>query len=169
MVKVYEHKICMFNHHNFSDDCPMPGKVLREALEKLNLLFPPNDPETQRYLHPSVVSLFHELGFCGEGNSSHLGHYRYWQKSLGQLAGELEEEPYGWRQLLPDKNLGILRESPAFWPTAIVAIVLALGSGITSTCFAAKAYDVAVAQYDLALAQVCSTPGANITLPKYCL
>ncbi|RYP47018.1 hypothetical protein DL768_006878 [Monosporascus sp. mg162] len=168
MVKVYKHKICRFNQRNFSDDCPIPRKVLREALETRSLLFPPNDPETQQYLHRQDRP-FHKLGFCGEGNSSRLGHYRYWQNSLGQLAGELERETYGWRQLLPDKNLGNLSESATFWLTTIVAIVLALGSDATSTCVAGKAYNVALAQHDLALAQVCFAPGANITLPKHCL
>ncbi|RYP72904.1 hypothetical protein DL771_003942 [Monosporascus sp. 5C6A] len=114
------------------DDCPVPRKVLREALETLNpLFFPPNDPEAQQYQHRQGRP-FHELGsavrviaatwaITGTG------------RSLDQLAGELEKEPYGWRQSIPEKNLGNLRESATVWLTAIVAMVLALGFGITST------------------------------------
>ncbi|RYO90842.1 hypothetical protein DL764_008380 [Monosporascus ibericus] len=123
MVKVYEQNTSLSNQRDFRDDCPIPRKVLREALETLNLLFPPNDPERRRRLHLQSRP-FYELGFCDEGAL--------------RLATAASRQSQGASHV---------------WLTAIVAIVLALGSGITSTCCAAKAYGAAMAQYDLALAQ----------------
>ncbi|RYP68711.1 hypothetical protein DL771_006512 [Monosporascus sp. 5C6A] len=167
IVTIYQHKICLLNHLQYSQDCPIPQDVLEEALDTLNVLFPPSDIATQRYLGDQG-RLFHLLGYCNRDDYRDLEHYAYWRKNLRQLLGELRDPPYGWRQLRLDENRRNLKEFAMFWIAAVVAVALAVGFGIASTYFAARGYDIAVAQYKLALAQACSAPGANITLPEYC-
>lgn len=170
VVTVYEHKICLLHHFEFDghDVCPIPQGAIKEALDTLNLLFPPDDIPTQNYLENEGKS-FHRLGACGRGvHYRDLSHYRYWNKGLAQLLRATEEEPLGFKQFVLDRRHQNFREVTTFWLAVVAIIFLTLGFGVISTVFAAKSYQVALMQYKLELAQVCSMPRANLSLPHYC-
>lgn len=168
-IKVFEHKIYLYNHlrqepYNFI----VQKAVLEEALRTLNLLFPPDDVKTAEYLE-AYGRPFHELGWCGHGDKLlELDNYKYWRKEIATLHGQLSQEPRGIQQIWPSRDSRNFRDVVSFWIAGILAVGLALGFGITSTYYAALGYKMAVAQYDLALAQACSTAGANDSLPQYC-
>ncbi|KFA68640.1 hypothetical protein S40285_10835 [Stachybotrys chlorohalonatus IBT 40285] len=161
-VTIYEHKICLLNHLQYGQDCPVPRDALEEALDTLNLLFPPTDPATHRYLKAQHRP-FHQLGFCSRNVKRDLQHYRYWQNNLVDLLHDLEEQPYGLGQLRLDKDRRNLLQFATFWIATIVALltVISIAFGVVSTVYAAR-------QYNLALAQACSTPDGAVNLPEYC-
>ncbi|KAI1359135.1 hypothetical protein F5Y08DRAFT_320267 [Xylaria arbuscula] len=170
VVVIYEHKICLLHHFEFEDHgiCPIPKDAIREALDTLNLLFPPDDIPTQKYLDREGKP-FYRLGTCGRGvHYRNLTHYRYWHKGLTYLLRASEEEPIGFKQFRLDKEHRNFREVTTFWLAVVVIIFLTLGFGIISSVFAAKSYQVALMQYKLDLAQACSAPGATVSLPHYC-
>ena len=49
-LTVYRHKICLSNHLDSIDRCPIPKGVLGEILDTLNLLFPFGDLATKQLL-----------------------------------------------------------------------------------------------------------------------
>ncbi|KAI0439859.1 hypothetical protein F4803DRAFT_529493 [Xylaria telfairii] len=169
-VKIYEHKICLLHHFEFEGlhPCPIPREAIREALDTLNLLFPSDDIPTQRYLQDEGKT-FYRLGSCNRDNYRDLSHYYYWHKGLAQLLSATEEEPLGFKQFMLDREHRNFREVTTFWLAVVVIIFLTLGFGIISTVFAAKSYQVAMMQYKLELAQACSMPGANVSMPRYCI
>ncbi|KAI0970244.1 hypothetical protein F4678DRAFT_134226 [Xylaria arbuscula] len=167
VVKVYEHKVCLLHHFEFSDGCPIPQEVIKEALDTLNLLFPPEDVPTQRYLEGEGRP-FHLLGSCNREDYRDLSHYRYWHKGLARLLSVIEEEPPGMKQFVLDRDHRNFRDVTTFWLAVVVIVILTLGFGIITTYFAAKAYQVTLMQYNLELAQACSMPGANVSLSRYC-
>jgi hypothetical protein len=167
VVKIYEHKICLLHHFEFGQACPIPQEAIREALDTLNLLFPPEDRPTQRYLEDEGRP-FHLLGSCNREDYRDLAHYRYWNKGLTWLLEVLEGEPPGLKQFVLDEQHGHFRDVTTFWLAVVVVVVLTLGFGILSTVFAAKGYQVALMQYNLALAQACSVSAAEGSLLQYC-
>ncbi|KAI1428191.1 hypothetical protein F5Y12DRAFT_79495 [Xylaria sp. FL1777] len=167
IVKIYEHKICLLHHFEFDHGCPIPQEAIKEALDTLNLLFPSEDVPTQRYLEEEGKP-FHLLGSCNREDYRDLAHYRYWHKGLARLLSVIEEEPPGLKQFMFDRERNNLRDVTTFWLAAVVIIFLTLGFGIISTVFTVKAYQVALMQYKLELAQACSMPGANLSLSQYC-
>ncbi|KAI1273381.1 hypothetical protein F5Y07DRAFT_256070 [Xylaria sp. FL0933] len=168
VVRIYEHKVCLLHHFEFGYGCPIPQDAIREALDTLNLLFPSEDVQTQRYLEEEGRP-FHLLGSCNREDYRDLAHYRYWYKGLSRLLSVIEEEPPGLKQFMLDRDHRNFRDVTTFWLAVVVIVVLTLGFGIISTVFAAKTYQVALMQYNLELAQACSAQGASASLSRYCV
>ncbi|KAJ2985638.1 hypothetical protein NUW58_g5426 [Xylaria curta] len=155
-VAIYEHKICLLHHSDFGKLCPIPQEAIREALDTLNVLFPPHDLPTQRYLKREGRP-FYQLGSCNRKNNRDLANYRYWHEGLAQLRRVLDEEPIGLSQFVFNEDRRNIRNITTFWLAVVVVGFLTFGFGIISSVFAAKAYQVALMQYDLQLAQTCYT------------
>lgn len=169
-ITIYEHKIALVNHLRdvaTQRFCPIPQSVLEEALDTLNILFPPENASTQNYLR-SCQRPFHSNGMCGRPEQRDIGKYVYWQRSLALLVEELKKPRRGLRQLTVNAEQGNLIEVATFWIAAMMALTLAIAFGVSATYFAAKSFKIGEAQYYLALAQACATPGANESLPQYC-
>ncbi|KAH8891694.1 hypothetical protein GQ53DRAFT_720370 [Thozetella sp. PMI_491] len=161
IVAIYEHKVCLFNHLMYGSGAPIPQAALEEAADTLNLLFP-RDDDTRKFLKDEGRD-FLEVGLIARADSRDLGDYHYWRKSLSDLVDELKVPPTGLRQITLDTEGRNLYQVLTFWLAVIVGVlaVLSIVFGTVSTVYTIK-------QYNLAVAQACSTPGAETTLPQYC-
>jgi len=167
IINVYEHKVWLLNHRDHSSDCPIPADALEEAIDTLNLLFPPFNRATKKFL-ASQGRHFGALGLGGRQEIRHLSHYKYWHTSLAHLRTELKAPPYGWRQLLPHEGNENLMQLLTFWVTVGLLAILTIVFGGIASYFSFKAYELTLLQYQLSLMQACLEPGANETMPGFC-
>jgi hypothetical protein len=161
VVTVYQHKICLINHSKSSDSSIIPLSVLEEAIDTLNLLFPFGDPATKCFLLREK-KLFYGLGLCSRPRKLDLRAYSYWRDQLLELIDAYNEPPHNWWQLFSDRRNKM--QWATFWIAFFVFILtlISIACGTVSTIYSIK-------QYNLALAQACSTPLATSLLPSFCM
>ncbi|KAF2964130.1 hypothetical protein GQX73_g9455 [Xylaria multiplex] len=165
-VTVYEHLICLWNHLE-TDAAIIPKAVLEEAIDTLNLLFPSESRETQDYLQKRGRT-FWKLGYCKGRRDLEVGRYFYWGNNVQQLMDIIDEPKTGFQQFKLDKERKNILEFATFWTAAAVAFltILSFLFGTVATVYTVKQYNVAIATYNLQLAQACATQ--EIFLPQYC-
>jgi hypothetical protein len=146
MLTVYRHKACLINHADNHRGCPIPRDVLEEALETMDLLFPPWDNATKQLLIRERQESFFKLG-CRKGNRNFdVAHYQYFGEALEHLMYSFDKTPRTWKQLAFDRRNKL--EWSAFWMTVFVAILtlVSIPCNIIQATYSVKAYNVAVAQ-----------------------
>jgi hypothetical protein len=99
-----------------------------------------------------------------------LEHYPYWGEQIDELQKVVGGPPNGFRQLALDRNRNKVLAFSTFWMATVVAIltVISLVTGVVSTVYAKKAYNLAWIQYEVSLAQACAEPGVKETLLRFC-
>jgi hypothetical protein len=169
ILSIYEHKICLWNHIVCGKDTPVPRFVFEEALDTLNLLFPFDDAGTKSLLQKEGVS-FYSLGLCGRDRVLDLNKYQHWRAPLERLVELQSQPPSGLSQLRWNKDGRNALQFATFWIATTVAVltIFSFAFGILSTMYAKKGYDVAMLQYELALAQACAAEGSALQLPSFC-
>lgn len=169
VLTVYEHKICLRNHHRFGDASALPRPILEEAIDTLNLLFPSDDRPTQLLLRRHKKT-FHDLGLCGRPRSVETRRYLYWRRPIEALNTILHEAPTGRDQFVLKKDGKNALNVVNIWIAIAIGIltIVSFVTGVISAIYAQKAYDVAFLQYQLSLAQACSVPDAATLLPTFC-
>jgi hypothetical protein len=163
IIHIYEHKVWLLNHLQHISDCPIPAEALVEAIDTLNLLFPPYSRETKKFVG-SQSRHFGALGLGGRQES----HYKFWYTSLAHLRTELQAPPYGWRRLLLHQGTENLMQLLTFWVTVGLLAILTIIFGGIASYFSFKQYELALLQYQLSLLQACLSPGANESMPEFC-
>ncbi|KAF4978455.1 hypothetical protein FDECE_18213, partial [Fusarium decemcellulare] len=166
-ICVYQHLVCVWNHLKYSDGCPIPQAILKELIDTINLLFPSDLDETKRFLRKQDRG-FWEMGYCERPRTLKLEDFKFWRKSVEDLMAILEEPAVGRRQLMLDKEHRNFTDTTTFWVAVGVAVLTVLSSvfGVFSAVYAVRAYNVGVAQLDLAVAQACAS---NATaFPQFC-
>ncbi|KAK8103489.1 uncharacterized protein PG998_010522 [Apiospora kogelbergensis] len=163
-ITVYEHKIFLWNTLQYSSNSLTPPWILVEAIDTLNVLFPLGDEMTNKLLqrHSKVLS---GIGYCGSPRHKclDLAKFSIWRDSMADLVEIMNEEPSGVRQLALESDGRNMLPFLTFWVAIVVATL-----GVLSIPFAIVSMKYTVKQYDLALAQACSAPGAQDSLPHYC-
>lgn len=168
-VKVYEHKICLQNHQLAGDQTALPQSVVLEAIDTLNLLFPLGEGPTKSFLSKQRKT-FIKLGNCSRQRCLNLDSYKIWREKLEELSMVLDVEPVGARQFFLWRSGKNAIQFATFWIATIVAIltIISFVTGVTSTVYAKKAYDIAVTQYQFSLAEACSDPEVAAKLVDWC-
>jgi hypothetical protein len=156
---IYQHKIALWNHIQYTDKALFPEGLLEEAMDTLNLLFPLLDAPTKGFLMQHGKT-FDRLGYCKRPRNLSLGRYQYWQTHLRDLIDVFNEHPRGIQQLKLQRDGGNLMQFATFWMAAAVGIltIISIAFGIVQTIFSIK-------QYELARAQACTSPGAATAMP----
>ncbi|WYZ41412.1 hypothetical protein EsH8_V_000307 [Colletotrichum jinshuiense] len=183
LVSIYQHKLWLSSHLQSSAQCVLPGGLVGEALDTLNLLFPYGDAPTKSFLDKQGQR-FYSLGLCGRERKLELGAYPRWGRQLEELSEVLQGPRDGIRQLFPDRDRPNLLESVNFWIAAFVAwlTVISFVFGVISVIYAKWAFDVGKEslevskisleltrqQYLLSIAQACSDPQEALLLPDFC-
>ena len=121
-----------------------------------------NDSPTKRFLKQSGKS-FYGLGYCKRERCYELEKFRIWRERIADLMDVMDEEPKGVQQLALSKDGRNLLSFATFWVASTVAIltIISIAFGTVQTIYSVK-------QYNLAIAQACSAPGAMDALPQYC-
>ncbi|ETS77778.1 hypothetical protein PFICI_09840 [Pestalotiopsis fici W106-1] len=166
---IYQHKIFLKNELRFGS--LLPQSLVEEALDTLNLLLPYDDEKTAKFLRRQSMEDFHSLGPCNRSRKTDLSEYKYFQARIAHLCAVIKDEPpIGIQQLMPGWRGSNLREFLNFWIAVFVGVltIFSIAFGITALVYAKWAYDVALLQYQLSLAQACSEPDAVKTLPGFC-
>lgn len=171
---VFEHKIWAINHLRYPDSAPgIATDVLEELMYTLSLLFPLHDAPTPTLLErQGMILTFYGLGDYGRARSTDWARYRYWRAELRQLSALLEEAPHGlqqfWRAGPEQRNLLNLT---LFWISGVMVAILTIVSsvcGVLSVKYSMEQRDLALAQLQVALVQVCADESAAARLPQYC-
>ncbi|KAK1658649.1 hypothetical protein BDP55DRAFT_507677, partial [Colletotrichum godetiae] len=149
-VMLYEHIVCLWNHLEYSKDCPVPQSLLEETLDTLVLLFPYEDTGTMKLLKREKKN-FWRLGRCGRTRKAELDDFSYWKPGIQRLLEEYNKPPRGTQQLRLDKEGRNFLEFSTFWTALLVAILTILGIafGTIGTAYAIKAYNLSYKQYVL--------------------
>jgi hypothetical protein len=169
LVKIYEHKICLRNHQLAGDQTALPQSVVLEAIDTLNLLFPLGEGPTKLLLSKQRKT-FAQLGYCSRVRCLRLDNYRIWRDKLEALSMVLDTEPVGMRQFFLWRSGKNALQFATFWIATIVAIltIVSFVTGVMSIMYARKAYDIAVTQYQLSLAEVCADSELAAKLVGWC-
>jgi hypothetical protein len=169
IITIYEHKICLRNHLQFKNETALPTAILEEAIDTLNLLFPFGEPSTDSLLRRQGKP-FYGLGYCGRQRMLDIDKYSFWRGSIQELQRVMDEPPSGLQQLALARNRRNVLSFATFWMATAVSIltIISLVSGVLSTLYAKRAYDLALLQYELSLAQACTESGAREHLPGFC-
>jgi hypothetical protein len=146
VLTIYRHKICLVNHLDNLQDCPIARELLVEMLDTLNLLFPFGDLATKQLLLKQGQKSMYSLGSCNRGRDLDLAHYQYFGEALEYLIESFNTAPRTWRQLALDRRNKL--EWSAFWMTVMVAVltVVSIPCNIIQATYSIKAYRVALAQ-----------------------
>lgn len=169
VLTVYEHKICLRNHLQFIDETALPQSILEEALDTLNLLFPDGHRPTKSLLLEHKKT-FYDLATCGRARNLDLNKYHYWRGQIEMLNNVLGEVPMGSHQFALEKNGKNALQFATFWIAIAVGLltIISFVTGVISAVYAQKAYEVALLQYRLSLAQACSVSDAATQLSSFC-
>lgn len=189
LVWVFQHKIWLSSQVGRSD-CSVPQSVLLEALDTLNVLFPPDDDQTRRFLQRREQE-FYSLGYCGRVPSTDLKKYAIWGTKMDRLLGIAKGPRRGIWQFLPTPDRFNVLESANF-VIACVALVFSIVGfvlGLVSIIYAKLSYQIGLEsidiskvsldvsnesleltrlQYLLSVAQACSDPDQARSLPDFC-
>ncbi|OHE90432.1 hypothetical protein CORC01_14274 [Colletotrichum orchidophilum] len=175
-VTLYEHIVCLWNHLQYSPNCPIPQSLLEETLDSLILLFPYEDPGTMKFLKRENKN-FWRLGRCGRTRKAELDDFFHWKQNIRRLLREYDQPPRGTQQLRLDREGRNFLEFSTFWTALAVAILTILGIafGTIGTAYAIKAYNLSYKQYvlsqkqyELDLVQACADPEAAKQWPEFC-
>lgn len=152
-LTVYRHKICLVNHLNNQEKCPIARDLLAEILDTMNLLFPFGDKETRQLLSREGQTSIYSLGGCGRIREPDLSHYEYFGEAFESLIEYFDRQPRTWRQLALDRRNKL--EWSAFWVTIMVAVltVVSIPCNIIQAMYSVKAYHVALDQVQKELAR----------------
>ncbi|KAF2685154.1 hypothetical protein K458DRAFT_388045 [Lentithecium fluviatile CBS 122367] len=145
-LAVYRHKICLINHIESSDGCPIPEAVLYEILDTLNLLFPFGDAATKQLLIKERQQPLYQLGSCGRARKLDLANYEYFREELEYLIDSFNQPPKTWRQLATDTRNKM--EWAVFWVTIMVAFLtlVSIPCNIIQATYSVKAYRATLQQ-----------------------
>jgi hypothetical protein len=146
VLTVYRHKACLLSHLDSPRSCPISKEILEEALDTMDLLFPPWEVTTKHLLMKEGQQSLYTLG-CRRGNRVlDVPHYQYFGEALEHLIESFDKVPRTWRQLALDRRNKL--EWSAFWITVMVAIltVVSIPCNIIQATYSVKAYHVALAQ-----------------------
>lgn len=152
-VWIYKHKLLLApflqRPVNAKTDV-IPRAILEEALDTLNLLFPPGHKKTGRLLKEHSRP-FHGLGRCGQPppppppSLDNNSPYPHWGARLSQLRLALDQpHALGLRSMFLRRDRRKLVESVNFW-LALLVVVLTVASivlGVLGVVYAKLAYDV---------------------------
>lgn len=170
-ILIYEHKIFLWNHDRMAKKhvAVLPLPLVEEAIDTLNLLFPFGKKSTKSLLRRHGKA-FHGLGNCGRATKYDIQEYHYWRKEIGELAEVLSQQPLGRAQFILNKDGTNTLQFWTFWTAIAFGMLAIFGvvTGVYSAVYAKKAFDVGMLQYQLALAQACSTLNATDLLPGFC-
>jgi hypothetical protein len=146
VLSVYRHKICLVNHLENQDRCPIPPDLLDEILDTMNLLFPFGDMATKQLLMKEGQKSMYTLGSCNRTRKIDLSHYQYFGEELQHLVGFFDKTPRTWKQLAFDRRNKL--EWSAFWVTVLVGILtlVSIPCNIIQATYSVKAYHIALAQ-----------------------
>lgn len=160
VLTIYQHKICLIQHAQCISPI-IPLEVLNEALQTINLLFPFGDEATRELLIKENKRSFYGLGLNLQSPPFDLSEFRFWNKEMVELYSLYKDPPHTWSQLFSDSRDKL--QFATFWIAAAVFILslISIAFGFVQTIYSIR-------QYKLALAQACSVPGANVSLPLYC-
>ncbi|PVH93712.1 hypothetical protein DM02DRAFT_732939 [Periconia macrospinosa] len=145
-LSVYRHKICLANHLDTTDGCPIPKGVLGEILDTLNLLFPFGDVATKQLLIKEHQQPLYRLGSCGRPRKLEINQYEYFREELEYLIESFNQPPRTWKQLAMDRRNKL--EWAAFWVTVMVAVLtfVSIPCNLIQATYSVKAYRATVAQ-----------------------
>ena len=158
-LKVYQHKICLLHHLN-TPNCILPVNLVEETIDTLNLLFPPYDPPTNKFLCKEKKR-FNNLGLCGRDPVTDLRKYSYWRNELYDLIQVFEEPPQQWWQLWRYRRNKA--EFAQFW----IAVLVGIFTMITIPTSIISAY-YTFQQADIARIQACASESWPQGLENYC-
>ncbi|KAH8684001.1 hypothetical protein BGZ61DRAFT_549770 [Ilyonectria robusta] len=169
VLTVYEHKICLRNHRRSSDSTALPLAIAEEAIDTLNLLFPRHHHPTKSLLRKHGKS-FGGLGTCGQSRTVELSKYPFWGERVEALSKVLDEVPVGAHQFMLKRDGKNALQFATFWIATAIGIltIISFVTGVISAVYAQKAYDLALLQYQLSLAQACSVPDTAAQLSRFC-
>ena len=173
-ITIFEHVICLRNHLEYSDGCPLPEEIVQEAIDSIKLLFPDNK-ETRLFLSQEDRQ-FLKIPFARDRALS-LNSYNLWRPNISLLLDRWKQGPKGWSQvrLRPDRSNFL--EHSTFWIASVVLLltIISIVIGAASIVLAQRALDVSirslevsVRSYDLALAIACAEANASDILPHFC-
>ncbi|KAI1131209.1 hypothetical protein F5Y10DRAFT_79622 [Nemania abortiva] len=168
-ITVYEHLICLWNNFRYSSS-PLPEPIIKEAIDTLIILFPPNEKKTKDLLDSWQIN-FYRLGTCKYRNLRRLSEYVYWRDRMTELKYITDGRPRRICQLAWPKDGQNFVEFLTFWMTVVIAIstiVLGLVFGILMTVLALREERLNSQQKDIAVGIACSIPAMANALPKYC-
>lgn len=140
VLSVYRHKICLVNHLDTKEGCPIPKGVLGEILDTLNLLFPFGDVATKQLLIKEHQQPLYRLGSCGRPRKLEVTQYEYFREELEYLIDSFNQPPRTWKQLAMDRRNKL--EWAAFWVTVMVAFLtmVSIPCNIIQATYSVKAY-----------------------------
>ncbi|OHE97887.1 hypothetical protein CORC01_06750 [Colletotrichum orchidophilum] len=183
VILVFQHKIWLSAHLGQDKHCVIPQDIIGEALDSLNLLFPQNNTDTEKFLRKRGQR-FYSLGYCGRDRRLSLADYPHWGHKIEKLIDVFEGPRSGIWRFLPRHDRFDLMESANFWIATAAALLAFVGFilGLMSIVYAKWSYDVGVKsmviseesleltrlQYQLSLAQACSDPNEARLLPDFC-
>lgn len=173
-ITIFEHAICLRNHLEHPDDCPLPKHFVQEAVDTIKLLFP-DDKDTKAFLSRDDRN-FLKIPF-GRERSLFLSDFFHWQREMSQLLDYWEQGPSGWSQIRLQPDRSNFLEYSTFWIATIVLLltIFSIIFGVAGLILAKKALDVSVRSlevsvqsYELSLAIACAEANATETLPAFC-
>lgn len=146
LLTVYRHKACIASHLYNESKCPIPGDVLGEVLDTLNLLFPFADPATKQLLLKEGQRSLFTLGACKRHRKLDLAQYQHFGNELEHLIDSFDKSPRTWKQLAFDRRNKL--EWSAFWVTVMVGVLtfVSIPCNIIQATYSVKAYHATLAQ-----------------------
>jgi hypothetical protein len=146
VLTVYRHKACLLSHLDSPRGCPISNDILEEALDTMDLLFPPSEMAIKHLLMKEGQQSMYTLGCRRDKRMLDVAHYQYFGEALENLFEAFDKVPRTWRQLAFDRRNKL--EWSAFWITVMVAIltVVSIPCNIIQATYSVKAYNVALAQ-----------------------
>ena len=160
---IYKHKISLLNHIKDTSEGYLPGRILRETIRTLDLLFPMHDRHVFAFLEKENVQMQMENPL-EKPRATQLNEFSYWNNRLARLLRLYHGPPESRLQSLLDT-----RDTAQFatlWVAVFGVTSLTILFGVLSTVYSAKQYHVARDSYKLALAQACQQ--TSPPLPGYC-
>ncbi|KAJ4253951.1 hypothetical protein NW762_010350 [Fusarium torreyae] len=173
-ITIFEHAICLRNHLEYADDCPLPKPLVLEAIDTIKLLFP--DDKNTKALLAKEGRNFLKIPY-GRERSLSLSTYHYWQGNISLLLDHWEQGSKGWSQIRLSPDRDNLLEYVTFWAatTVLILTVISITFSVASLTLAKQALDVSVRSlevsvqsFELSLAIACAEANATDTLPAFC-
>ncbi|KAI1186006.1 hypothetical protein F5B17DRAFT_432046 [Nemania serpens] len=182
-ITVYEHFIYLCNHITYPADTAIPGGILKEAVDTINLLFPSDQKRTKKFIK-NKGKTFYRPSYCGSERRMRLSDYSHWGEQIGMLRDVLNDPPKGYHQLVLDKEHRNFLNWATFWIAFLVALltVISIAFGIVGVVYAILSYAISVKSYqvavdslnagiqqlELAVAMACGDAETAARLPQYC-